>query len=307
MTYARLSVDDVVTALERHGVVIHRVGGYFSARCPAHDDRIASLTFGDGTDGAAWFKCYAGCSAGEVVRALKTNGTAKPLSEQEKERRRAEADAELERRINRARDIVECALLHPDRERMIREISTALAWDADDLLSRGVGWTGNRVCFPILEDGAVVCADTYAAPGTPERERVSEENPKLRAHGRRGLWGDLENPLVLVEGAPAAATVLGIGIRCAAYPSATGLRRVDAERLRGADGLVVLADADAPGRRAALTSLLVLRDVGIRATALDLFDDQDDGRDVADEIRARGTGAFEWLTGELASYEKEKV
>lgn len=43
--------------------------GYL-ARCPAHVDRRASLSVGEGTDGKLLVKCFAGCETEQVVQAL---------------------------------------------------------------------------------------------------------------------------------------------------------------------------------------------------------------------------------------------
>lgn len=44
-------------------------GGY-QARCPAHDDRKASLSIGQGDDGRALLHCHAGCDTKAICRAL---------------------------------------------------------------------------------------------------------------------------------------------------------------------------------------------------------------------------------------------
>src|SRR5262249_41006091 len=53
------------SALEDHGSVIR--GN--NAQCPAHDDRQASLSIGQGRDGAV-LKCHAGCETDAVLEAL---------------------------------------------------------------------------------------------------------------------------------------------------------------------------------------------------------------------------------------------
>ncbi len=42
----------------------------YQARCPAHDDRTASLSIGTGQDGKALVHCHAGCSTEAVVTAM---------------------------------------------------------------------------------------------------------------------------------------------------------------------------------------------------------------------------------------------
>ena len=46
-------------------------GTGWSARCPAHEDRHASLTIGEGEDGRALLFCHGGCKLPDVLRALR--------------------------------------------------------------------------------------------------------------------------------------------------------------------------------------------------------------------------------------------
>ena len=182
-----------------------------------------------------------------------------------------------------------------------------MRWDVVDLLERGVTWDGSRIVLPIAgADGALIGIERYAPPGS----RARRAGPKTIACGRRSLWPAPEAVAglrFLVEGSGTAATMLAAGLPTAAYPSASGLRLIDAKRLQaaGAGNLVVLADADAVGRRAARTSCLVLRGAGVHARAVDLFDGADTGVDVADELRSRSDGA-EWLQHEIDQLKEEK-
>ena len=47
-----------------------RSGEQFDCRCPAHEDRHASLSVGSGADGRVLLKCHAGCEPEAVVAAL---------------------------------------------------------------------------------------------------------------------------------------------------------------------------------------------------------------------------------------------
>ena len=49
---------------------VRKSGSGWTARCPAHEDHHASLSVGEGTDGRILLKCFAGCSAEAIVRAL---------------------------------------------------------------------------------------------------------------------------------------------------------------------------------------------------------------------------------------------
>jgi hypothetical protein len=47
-----------------------RAGNGWSARCPAHDDRRASLSVAQGDDGTALVKCHAGCNTAAILAAV---------------------------------------------------------------------------------------------------------------------------------------------------------------------------------------------------------------------------------------------
>ena len=42
----------------------------WQAVCPAHDDKSPSLTITEASDGTVLVKCWAGCNANEIVKAL---------------------------------------------------------------------------------------------------------------------------------------------------------------------------------------------------------------------------------------------
>jgi hypothetical protein len=58
---------DLLTS-KLHGV--KKSGNGWSARCPAHDDRRASLSVAQGDDGKALVKCHAGCDTSAVLVAV---------------------------------------------------------------------------------------------------------------------------------------------------------------------------------------------------------------------------------------------
>jgi hypothetical protein len=49
---------------------VKRAGNGWSARCPAHDDRRASLSIAQGDDGTALVKCHAGCDTAAILAAV---------------------------------------------------------------------------------------------------------------------------------------------------------------------------------------------------------------------------------------------
>ena len=49
---------------------VRKQGGYWMARCPAHEDRQASLSVARGTEQPVVFKCHAGCERDTILDAL---------------------------------------------------------------------------------------------------------------------------------------------------------------------------------------------------------------------------------------------
>lgn len=49
----------------------HKVGGGWMARCPAHEDRIPSLSTHDTDDGKVLVRCHAGYDQARVMEALR--------------------------------------------------------------------------------------------------------------------------------------------------------------------------------------------------------------------------------------------
>lgn len=59
-------VDVLLARLDR----VRKAGDGWSACCPAHKDRSASLSVGIGADGRVLLNCFAGCHALDVVQAI---------------------------------------------------------------------------------------------------------------------------------------------------------------------------------------------------------------------------------------------
>ena len=60
------SPDLVLSRLDR----VRKAGAGWSARCPAHQDKTASLSVTSGTDGKLLVHCFAGCSVHDVLGAI---------------------------------------------------------------------------------------------------------------------------------------------------------------------------------------------------------------------------------------------
>ena len=61
-----MTLEEILARLD--GVTGH--DGQYMARCPAHEDKQASLSVSSGKDGRVLIKCQAGCSHKAVMAAL---------------------------------------------------------------------------------------------------------------------------------------------------------------------------------------------------------------------------------------------
>jgi hypothetical protein len=61
-----MTIDEFLSRLDR----VKRSGKNSEARCPAHDDRHASLSIREGDDGRVLLKCHAGCKPEDVVAGI---------------------------------------------------------------------------------------------------------------------------------------------------------------------------------------------------------------------------------------------
>ena len=60
----------IETLFARLDSVAETARGKWVARCPAHNDKSPSLSIKETTDGVVLLRCFAGCSAFEVVNAI---------------------------------------------------------------------------------------------------------------------------------------------------------------------------------------------------------------------------------------------
>lgn len=65
-----MNLSEFVAILEAKGFSPHKNGSGLTSKCPGHEDRNASLSVSEGTDGKVLLKCHAGCDFGSIVMAL---------------------------------------------------------------------------------------------------------------------------------------------------------------------------------------------------------------------------------------------
>ena len=59
-------LDRILDSLDR----VTERGEHWDARCPAHDDRVASLSLSIGAEGRCLITCHAGCEKPAILEAL---------------------------------------------------------------------------------------------------------------------------------------------------------------------------------------------------------------------------------------------
>ncbi len=155
-----------------------------------------------------------------------------------------------------------------------------------------VGRYGGRLAIPERSGrGAVLGALLY----TPRDRRVHGDTGKqAEPLGQRGLVYRAAglakgSPLVAVEGPSTALAAASLGFEPIGYPSASILGAAAWWRslATGAE-VYVMPDADDAGRAAGEQLARLLVGIASTVAVVDLFPDEDDGRDLADLLRVNG-------------------
>ncbi|MGH2782032.1 MAG: toprim domain-containing protein, partial [Thermoleophilaceae bacterium] len=228
---------------------VRRSGAGFSARCPAHEDRHASLSVSEGEDGRALIRCHAGCTAEDVCAALGLDV--------------AELFPREERTNGRA---IVARYQYVDEEGGL--LFEAVRFSPKDFRQRRPdghgGWTWKL-------------SDT---------RRVLYRLPELVAAVERG------ETVYVVEGEKDVQALERVGLVATCNPMGAGKWRPEyAETLRGAARVVVIPDADEPGRRHAAEVASSVATAGVDVRVVDLAPESSDGFDPADYLQAATTDA----------------
>ncbi len=240
-------LDAVLTALQSHGGEVKRErAGQWQARCPAHDDKRASLSVGEGSDGTVLLRCHAGCETREILDRLGLRlADLFPAAGRQpgKAKRR-----EVARYVYQAADGSEVFAVHRFEPKGFRQ-------------SRP-GPDGKRV---------------WSVKGIrPVTYRLPEVREAIEA-GRA---------IVVVEGEKDSNRLADLGLAATCNHGGAGKWRPEhTECLKGAARVLVLPDNDEPGRQHADAVARSLTEAGVPVKALELPDLPDKG-DVTDWLDA---------------------
>lgn len=213
--------------------------GQYMARCPAHNDRNASLSIGQGRDGRLLLKCHAGCSTEDICAVLGlstrdlfaeiTPGKAFPSYGATPTKRRGKTRSPIVATYDFKDDAGNVIA------QKLRRADKSFIWRRPD--GKG-GWIWNR-------------------DGVPPRLYVA---------------GKLESPVFVVEGEKDADTVHSIGFNAASGADGAGpgkWRKEYSEQLRGLH-VCVMGDNDAVGRDYAAETCNALHGVAASVRFLDI-------------------------------------
>lgn len=271
------SYDPVRELLDRLEHVKPAGDHQWSARCPAHDDRHASMSVGRGRKGAV-VHCHTGCTVAQIAHALRI-----PVGDLFA----PEIDVPAKPKLAVVPDplpsedqIIAWANRLVDSPKLQERLKAVKGWDLPTLTSLAVGWDGERVIFPVRDHtGQLVTVARYLPNGRPKMLGLK--------HRPRGLFPapeSIDGTVWLVEGEPDAVTGHQLGVGAVAVPGANGWRNEWAERLAGRD-VVICMDCDREGRQAAERIAATLP----AATVIDLDPARDDHYDLSDFARDGGT------------------
>lgn len=250
----------------------------WSARCPAHEDRQASLSIGDGKDGRVLLKCHAGCDHKKIVSALglderdlfdadATPAAATKKSTSSKATKAAgkafksavEAQKAYERKLGEPAEVYEY------RDTSGQHVGSVLRWDRQQ---------GTKEIRPLS-----LHADGWRLEHMAEPRPLYMANVVAQARG---------SALCVVEGEK-CVHALSLGLRFLATTSSGGSKaasKSDWSPLAGRE-VVILPDADDAGRQYAADVAAILHDLDPPATVRVVeLDGLEPGGDVADLYEA---------------------
>lgn len=245
----------------------------WEARCPAHDDKQASLSVSRGVSKPIVLHCHAGCAYGDILSALRidpaevsnSSGASAPKPKSKAPKGKVYATPEEAHREGEWRwGQREGHWCYSDRDGVV--IAWVLRWAGKDGAGKQI-----RPCVPA--DGGWVLA------GIPE-PRPLYQLPELRERAGEVVY--------VVEGEKAADAGRKLGLLCTTSPGgAKAAKKADWSALKGRT-VIILPDADDPGEQYAAEVSKILKGHKAQASIVRL-PALTDGDDLYDWVERGGT------------------
>ncbi len=263
---------------------IERLAGGFKACCPAHEDRRPSLSVKPG-DVRIMLHCFAGCTEEAILSALGIQ-TTQPLF-YEHRGRRDELVAVRREPQHKPKSVKESKPSRSYKSFYMPGVGKPVKTYA---YQRATGEVAYIVGRYETGDGKSFRQFTPAGEGTwfrrgPEADqRVLYRLPELR----RGIESGAT--VVLVEGEKDADNGVSLHLDGIVFTSAAGGAKAPwqpqyTDQLAGAAQVLIVADADEPGRHYAATVKALLEGAGIPVKVME----SRRGKDLSDHLSAGGT------------------
>jgi 5S rRNA maturation endonuclease (ribonuclease M5) len=239
---------------------VRQHGGYWMARCPAHEDREASLSVGRGTEQPVVLHCHAGCDTVGVLVAIGLTS----------------AD------ISAARES------QPEGEWMPGDRRAVAVYD----------YTGERgkLLFQVLRSADKHFVQRHPDPAAKSGwawnmkgvTRVPYRLPQLRKAARGPVAGRV---VYIVEGEKDVHAIEAAGAVATCNPMGAGKWRPEfGEQLAGIRHAIIVADKDEPGREHALQVREHIRKYVLAISVVEAAE----GKDAADHLAA-GHGLSDFI------------
>ena len=264
----RPSATDISNALGGR-----RMGKGFIARCPAHDDRMPSLSIADGADGAdgkILVHCHAGCTQDEVIAALRTRGLWPPAifgAPARRARSSSSVDAPSGVSVRRSEHAMALwdqglPIASSAAETYLRSRGIAIEAPPALRFHEKLKHGPTHSCWPALL--ALITDSVSAEPTGLHRTfltldgtgKAPVEPAKMmlgRANGGVVRLGEVTDQLMVAEGIETALSVQqACGVPVWAAISASGLKSLNLPP--GITSITILADGDPTGEAAAVAA-----------------------------------------------------
>jgi hypothetical protein len=258
-------IYNILTRLDN----VTKVGGQYSARCPAHCDRRNSLSISETRDGIVLIHCHAYCRFENIVTCLGVgayelfpNNPQPNIILEKPSEPTPEATARWAQLAG-----TYSSWLTAER---LTHLARTLCVSESSLLELGLGWSEHDGAWTFPERNAI--GDVIGI-----MRRYPNGEKKVMAGGHRGLyfahdWRDRTGPVYVPEGASDVAALINIGLNAVGRPSCAGGFDLLAELLVGTDFEVLIlgendlkVDGHWPGRDGACRLAAKLVGAGINA------------------------------------------
>lgn len=227
-------------------------------RCPAHDDQNPSLHVSDGEKGVL-VRCFAGCSQGDVIAALRQRGLWPKKSRVRLPFAVTATSASTEQIVVELVDAAEGSGKRPKaylRRRGINSPPSMLKLVSSGVMHSITGKMLPAMIAPVTDkDGRIIGVHATYLTADAKDNAVGKHGKVRRMYGEiaGGLVvlkpADPEQPFILGEGIETVLSAMQItGLPGAAALSATNLSKIDPPKC---SEVIIAADADKAGMDAA--------------------------------------------------------